>query len=71
MTRITFDPCIPLAMWVPLALATAVLLGWYAVAGRRRLPARRWWVVVALMVLAAAVPLVVSTTSAWKSETCP
>ena len=49
MTHITFDPYIPLALWVPLALAAAALLGWYAVAGRRRLPARRWWVVVALM----------------------
>ncbi len=39
MTHITFDPRIPLAMWVPLALAAAALLGWYAAAGRRRLPA--------------------------------
>ena len=38
MTHITFDPYVPLALWVPLALATAGLLGWYAAGGRRRLP---------------------------------
>ncbi len=37
MTHITFDPYIPLALWAPLAVAAAALLGWYAVAGRRRL----------------------------------
>ena len=36
MTRITLDPYLPLALWVPLALAAAGLLAWYAVAGRRR-----------------------------------
>ena len=57
--HITFDPYIPLALWVPLALASAGMLAWYAVAGRRRLPARRWWPIVALMAAAAAVPLVI------------
>ncbi len=71
MTRITFDPCVPLAMWVPLALATAALLGWYAVAGRRRLPARRWWCVVTLMVLAAVVPLVVLLNPTWLEQIPP
>ena len=71
MTRITFDPYIPLAMWAPLALATAALLGWYAVAGRRRLPARRWWPIVALMVLAAAVPLVVLLNPTWLERVPP
>ncbi len=27
MTHLTFDPCIPLALWAPLALAAAMLLG--------------------------------------------
>jgi hypothetical protein len=71
MTRIAFDPCIPLALWAPLAMATALLLGWYAVAGRRRLPARRWWVVVSLMAVAAAVPLVVLLNPTWLERIPP
>ena len=70
MTHITFDPYIPLAMWAPLALATVALLTWYAVAGRRRLPAGRWWAVVTLMTVAAAVPLVVLLNPTW-SESVP
>ncbi|MGB7735554.1 MAG: hypothetical protein WBL72_17895 [Thermoguttaceae bacterium] len=71
MTHITFDPYIPLAMWAPLALATAALLGWYAVAGRRRLPAWRWWTVVVLMAAAAAVPLVVLLNPTWLERIPP
>jgi hypothetical protein len=71
MTHITFDPYIPLAMWAPLAVATVALLGWYAVAGRRRLPAWRWWTVVALMALAAAVPLVVLLNPTWLERIPP
>ena len=71
MTRITFDPYIPLALWAPLALATAALLGWYALASRRRLPARRWWTVVVLMAVAAAVPLVVLLNPTWLEQIPP
>ena len=71
MTHITFDPYIPLALWVPLALATAAMLAWYAAAGRRRLPARRWWAVVALMALAAAVPLLVLLNPTWLEQVPP
>jgi len=69
--HITFDPYIPLAMWAPLAVATAALLGWYAVAGRRRLPAWRWWTVVAMMAVAAAVPLVVLLNPTWLERIPP
>jgi hypothetical protein len=71
MSHITFDPHIPLALWAPLALATAALLGWYALAGRRRLPARRWWLITALMLLAAAVPLVVLLNPTWLERVPP
>ncbi|MCE5268371.1 MAG: hypothetical protein LLG00_10845 [Planctomycetaceae bacterium] len=70
MTHITFDPYIPLALWVPLALATAGLLAWYSVAGRR-LPDRRWWAVVTLMALAAAVPLLVLLNPTWMEQIPP
>jgi hypothetical protein len=69
--HITFDPYIPLAMWAPLALATVALLGWYAVAGRRRLPAWRWWTVVTLMAAAAAVPLVILLNPTWLERIPP
>ena len=71
MTRIILDPYLPLALWVPLALAAAGLLAWYAVAGRRRLPAGRWWVVVALMTLATAVPLVILLNPTWLERIPP
>ena len=71
MTSITFDPYVPLALWVPLALAAAALLAWYAMAGRRRLPARRWWTVVTLMALAAAVPLIILLNPTWLERVPP
>lgn len=71
MAHITFDPYIPLALWAPLALAAAALLGWYAVTGRRRLPARAWWPIVALMTLAAAVPLVILLNPTWVERVPP
>jgi hypothetical protein len=71
MTHISFDPYIPLALWAPLALATAALLGCYALAGRRRLPAGRWWLITALMLLAAAVPLVVLLNPTWLERVPP
>ncbi len=71
MTQISFDPYIPLALWVPLALATAAMLAWYAAAGRRRLPKRRWWAVVALMALAATVPLLVLLNPTWLEQVPP
>ena len=46
-------------------------LGWYAVAGRRRLPAWRWWTVVVLMAAAAAVPLVVLLNPTWLERVPP
>ena len=38
MAQITLDPCIPLALWVPLVLVAGGLLIWYATASRGRLP---------------------------------
>ncbi|MEN6459164.1 MAG: hypothetical protein ABFC63_09560 [Thermoguttaceae bacterium] len=69
--QITFDPYISLALWAPLTLATAAMLTWYAVAGRRRLPAGRWWLVVTLMGLAAAVPLLALLNPTWLEQIPP
>ncbi|MEN6407110.1 MAG: hypothetical protein ABFC77_11640 [Thermoguttaceae bacterium] len=71
MMRITCDPCIPLALWAPLALATAALLAWYAASGRRRMAPRRWRLIIAMMTLAATVPLVVLLNPTWLERTPP
>lgn len=71
MSQITFDPCIPLALWVPLALAAAGLLGWYAWASRARVPRPRRVAVIALMAVAAALPLVVLLNPTWLERIPP
>ncbi len=65
MRHLTLDPYIPLALWVPLALAAAGLLAWYAVAGRNRLPRRRWTVLVAMMGAGVAIPLLILLNPTW------
>ena len=71
MTQIALEPYIPLALWVPLALAAAGLLAWYAASSRRRLARRRWWGVIALMSLAVAVPLVILLNPIWLERIPP
>ena len=67
---LTFEPSIPLVLWLPLALAAAGLLAAYGFASRRRLATGRRWGVLALMALAAALPLVVLLNPTWV-ETLP
>ena len=69
--QITLDPYIPLALWVPLALAGAALLGWYAVASRRRLARSRWPGVMALMSAAVLLPLVILLNPTWLERIPP
>ena len=45
----TFDPYIPLALWVPLAVAAAGLLAAYALTSRGRVQGRRRGAILALM----------------------
>jgi hypothetical protein len=65
MTRLVLDPYIPLALWVPLALAAGGLLAWYGAASRKRLPGPRWGIVIALMTIAAIVPLAILLNPTW------
>ncbi|MCE9546279.1 MAG: hypothetical protein K8T25_12255 [Planctomycetia bacterium] len=60
-----FDPFIPLAWWLSLAVVAAGAIAAYAYAGRRRLPPRRWWTIVALMSVAVSVPLVLLLNPTW------
>lgn len=71
MRQLTFDPYIPLALWVPLALAAAGLLAWYARAARRRLSRGRRLAVIALMGLAIAVPLTILLNPTWWEQIPP
>ncbi len=65
MTQLTFDPHIPLALWVPLSLTAVGLLVWYAMAARGRLAPRRWPLVVSLMTVAVLVPLAILLNPTW------
>ncbi len=71
MRHITLDPYIPLALWVPLALAAAMLLGWYAVAVRGRFSPRRWAGVMILMTIAVTIPLVILLNPTWLKRIPP
>ena len=62
---LTFEPLIPAALWVTLAVAMAAMLAWYA---RRRpggLTARRWVVIVFLMTVAATLLLAILLNPTW------
>src|SRR5947209_6591708 len=49
MGTLSFEPLIPLPLWLALAVAGAGLLGWYAYGRPGALPPRRWAGVLALM----------------------
>jgi hypothetical protein len=68
---LTFEPSIPLALWLPLALVAAGLVAAYAIASRRRIAKSRWWSVVTLMAVAAALPLVVLLNPTWVEAVPP
>jgi hypothetical protein len=71
MSHLTFDPYIPLALWVPLAAAAGALLAWYGAASRRRLAPRRWPWVMTLMTLVVVVPLVILLNPTWLQRIPP
>lgn len=71
MRDLTFDPLIPLALWVPLAAAAGGLLAWYAAASRQRLPRRRWPAVIGLMALVVVLPLGILLNPTWLARVPP
>lgn len=70
MSRIVFDPLIPLSLWFPLLLAAGALMFWYGWASRRRLAGRRRRGILGLMSLAILLPLAVLLNPTW-SEPIP
>jgi hypothetical protein len=57
MTALTFDPQLPASLFAAIAVASAALLGWYALRRPSSVPPRRWWSIIALMTIGIALVL--------------
>lgn len=62
---ITFHALIPIALWLPLALAAVGLLVAYGVTKRGKLPQKRYVTILSLMSVTAAVPLIILLNPTW------
>lgn len=71
MTSLEFEPLIPIAWWLSLAVAAAVLLVLYGRDCGRRLGAKKAARIVALMALAVALPLVILLNPQWHERVPP
>jgi hypothetical protein len=67
---LTFDPYIPLALWLPLAAAAAALLVAYGWSSRGRMIGTRAAAMWTLMTIAVALPLLILLNPTWV-ETLP
>ncbi len=65
MNGLAFEPYIPLALWLPLALVASGLLVAYALASRTRLYGRVRHGILALMAVALALPLLILLNPTW------
>ena len=65
MSSLTFDPIIPRALWLTLAVLAAGLLVAYALASRGRIPRRRRAAILTLMAVAVMLPLVILLNPTW------
>ena len=71
MTRIIFDPLIPLSLWFPLLLAAGTLLAWYGWSSRKRIAGRRRVGMLTLMSVAFVLPLAVLLNPTWMEPIPP
>jgi hypothetical protein len=71
MSRIIFDPSIPLSLWFPLLLAAAAVLACYGWSSRKRITGRRYWTIMTLMSIAFALPLIVLLNPTWTEPIPP
>jgi hypothetical protein len=71
MTDLTFDPLIPGALWLVLALAGGALLAWYALRRPPAVSSRRWTAIVALMSVALLLVLGLLLNPTWSHELPP
>ncbi len=68
---LTFQPHIPLSLWLPLALAAAVMLGIYAAVSFRRMPRQRFAWIIGLMGVTLALPLAILLNPTWVQSVPP
>ncbi|GAA4436097.1 vWA domain-containing protein [Bremerella cremea] len=68
---IRFDPHIPLALWLPLAIAAAALLVVYAIRSQDRLTGTRRTKVLGLMTVCLVLPLLLLLNPIWIQRTPP
>lgn len=71
MSRIIFDPLIPLSLWFPLLLAAVALMTLYGWSSRKRVFGRRRAAMLALMSLAFLLPLTVLLNPTWTQPIPP
>src|SRR5687767_6081770 len=71
MTSLSFEPLIPGALWLALAVAGAAMLAWYALRRPAGATRGRWAAAVALMTLALAAVMVVLLNPTWVREIPP
>jgi hypothetical protein len=65
MSRLVFDPIIPFALWLPLALAAASVLVAYYFSSRSRIGGKRRGIVLSLMALSIVLPLAILLNPTW------
>lgn len=71
MSRIVFDPLIPLSLWFPLLLAAAALMVFYGWSSRNRLTGRRRSGILVLMATALLLPLALLLNPTWTEPIPP
>ncbi len=71
MQAVTFQPLIPPALWVTLAVALGILLTWYGWRAPARLPRWRWLGALGLTGLGGALALVILLNPNWTTTSPP
>jgi hypothetical protein len=71
MGSLSFEPLIPLALWLSLAVAGLALLGWYARTRPAAVPRRRWLVIRSLMALGLVLLLLIVLNPTWVEPVTP
>src|SRR5262245_3989718 len=71
MSTLSFEPLIPPAPWLTLALAGAALLGWYAWQRPAALPRRRWANILTLMTAGLVLVLLILLNPTWIEPVAP
>ncbi|HEY1786320.1 MAG TPA: vWA domain-containing protein [Pirellulales bacterium] len=71
MTVLVFEPMIPIALWLSLAVTAAGLLAWYAIDAARRLGPLAAGRIALLMGVALALPLTILLNPTWHDRVLP